>query len=678
MMHANIANFVRQDVRVSKRKPLLPVFEAVSNALDAITDRKSSGAIEVQVLRHPDLLEGGRGDPFSFIVKDNGIGFTKVNIDSFDEIYSVKKLSQGGKGRGRFAFLKVFARAEIASTFEDQDTRKSRNFTFDVNYLGFDLEPSNSTANVGTIVSLIDMRPDYAAHVPKTAQGIAREFISHFLPMLLSDRPVEIVVEDGEKISLTNLVRKDLLIDKERKDFSVGSRNFSLLLVKLRPHLSSLRHRIILAAAAREVSGQNLDKLIPVLPPGPLELDGEEDGFYFVSIVQGEFLDQAVDPMRVAFTDEEDEAEETPDEAADEDELLVPKTDLFGEPQSIGEIRREALKIVRDRLGAYIDAAVAHRSTAMENYIRRDGMGYHFIKSELPELAKNLKATDDRSIESYLHAAAYIERRKRTAQASQLLSASPKEKSEDAYFTKWTAIVEGLSDIAKSDLANHVAHRRAILDLVEDVLRTTPEGGHRLEEVIHSIVFPKGKQTGDIGEEQQNLWLIDERLAFHEHLYSDLSIKRITSGEADTLQRPDLTIYESGFASFHDGAKPPTALVLVELKQPGRRDASRDDVVSKTLEYVDRLKSGKAITEGGSVIDVEPTALTTVYILADWTADFRRYLTREEFTQMPGDVGSYKYRPNENILFIAMSFARLVENARRRNRIFFKKLGIEQ
>jgi hypothetical protein len=46
MMHANIANFVRQDVRVSKRRPLLPVFEAVSNALDAIDDGKGSGIID--------------------------------------------------------------------------------------------------------------------------------------------------------------------------------------------------------------------------------------------------------------------------------------------------------------------------------------------------------------------------------------------------------------------------------------------------------------------------------------------------------------------------------------------------------------------------------------------------------------------------------------------------------
>jgi hypothetical protein len=305
-------------------------------------------------------------------------------------------------------------------------------------------------------------------------------------------------------------------------------------------------------------------------------------------------------------------------------------------------------------------------------------MGYHFIKREIPELAKNLKSTDDRTIEASLHAAAYVERRRRSAQANQLLSASPKEKSEDSYFKRWTDIVESLGDVAKSDLASYVAHRRAILDLIEDALRATPDGGYRREEVMHSMVFPRGKQTGDVGYEQQNLWLIDERLTFHEHLYSDLTIKRITGGDIEAAERPDLAIYESGFASFHDGGKPPAQLVLVELKQPARKDASRDDVVSKTLDYIEKLKSGSAKTEGGAVIDIEATALTTVYILADWTADFRRYFNREEFVAMPGDVGSYRYRPQEKILFIAMSFERLVESARRRNRIFFKKLGIEQ
>ena len=561
---------------------------------------------------------------------------------------------------------------------------KRRDFVFDTGYIGCIEAPVESDEPVGTKIILSGMHQDFADNVPREAYTLAKEFTSHFLPMLLSDRPVEIVLEDEEEIiHLARLVRTDLLINSYQDEFQIGSRTFSLHSVKLRAKLINLRHRLILAAAAREVKGYNLDRAIPVLATGPLALDGEPDepdGFFFVAVVEGTFLDEAVDPMRLTFTDE-DELSAQDDETAEEQPLVTFGNligDLFGEPQSISQVRREAINIVRQQLDPYIRAAIADRAEAIEKYIRRDGMGYHFLKEEIPELAKTLKSTDDRTIEVSLHTASYIERRKRSAQAYESLNVSPKEKSEESYFQRWTTIVERLGDVAKSDLANYVAHRRVIIDLIEDKLKTTPEGGYSREEVLRSIVFPRGKQTGQVGYEQQNLWLIDERLAFHEHLYSDLTIRRITGGDVDSSERPDLAIYESGLASFYDGARPPAQLVLVELKQPGRTNASRDDPVSKTLDYVEKLKSGRAKTEGNAVIDIEPNALTTVYIIADWTADFQRYLDREDFEVMPGDVGRYRFRSKQNIIFFAMSFERLLESARRRNRIFFKKLGIEQ
>ncbi len=682
----NIANFVRQEIRVPKSKPLLPVFEAVANSVDAIADPAGTGTgtIRVTVLRDPDLIEGQRGLPHTFIVEDDGVGFNDANMASFDELYSDTKMHQGGKGRGRFTYLKVFQKVLIASTFATPDGNKARDFEFSLSYLGYQGDVLPAGSEIKTSVTLSGMYAEFTAQVPRETATIVKDFVSHFLPVILSYKDIQIVLIDGgDPINLTEFVLRDLLVGKSQSEpFAIGARSFSVLSLKLRPKVN-LHHRLILAASAREVRGINLEKLIPVLTATPLELEGEPDGFYFVSIVEGRFLDEAVDPMRVNFKDDTDDVPENEEEiTAEEPEPIEEnvgfRADLFGEPQSIGQIRKEAVKIVRTQLQPYIQAAIEKRTAAIENYIRRDGMGYHFLKSEIPELAKSLRSTDDKAIDSYLHAAAYVERRKRSARASELLSSSPKEKSEDAYFRKWTDIVDSLGDVAKSDLANYVTHRRVILELVGDVIKNTEEGGYRREEVLHSIVFPKGKQTGEVGAEQQNLWLIDERLAFHEHLYSDLTISRITGHEISDAQRPDLAIYESGFASFFDGGKPPATLVLVELKQPGRTNASQDDPVTKTLSYVEKLKSGHAKTEGGAVIDIQPNALTTVYILADWTADFLRYLKREAFKEMPGDVGRYMYRDEERIMFIAMSFSRLLESARRRNNVFFKRLGIER
>ena len=54
-MRANIANFVRQEIRIPKSKGLLPVFEAISNAVDAIQDTGRPGTVRVTILRHQEL-----------------------------------------------------------------------------------------------------------------------------------------------------------------------------------------------------------------------------------------------------------------------------------------------------------------------------------------------------------------------------------------------------------------------------------------------------------------------------------------------------------------------------------------------------------------------------------------------------------------------------------------------
>ena len=54
-MRANIANFVRHEIRVPKKNSLLPVFEAISNALDAINDGGQPGTVRISLFSATDL-----------------------------------------------------------------------------------------------------------------------------------------------------------------------------------------------------------------------------------------------------------------------------------------------------------------------------------------------------------------------------------------------------------------------------------------------------------------------------------------------------------------------------------------------------------------------------------------------------------------------------------------------
>ena len=674
-MQVNLANYIRQDVRVPKSQGLLPVFEAVSNSLDAIADLDNAkGTVFVSITRHPDQTDGSPGAPKDIQIEDRGIGFTAENFESFCEAFSDRKLLLGGKGRGRFTYLKVFEQAEITSVFLDEGgQRHRREIHFDTDFSGdCSLDPSEPT-ELKTVVSLENMREVYANEFPKTKDTLIRQFVWHFLPRLLSSDDVDIVITDGGKTSLRSQIQQELIIDQTPDEFAIGRRQFTLNHLRMKP-IGGIKHRFIMAAAGREVSdGFHLIRELPILGPGPLPLQEGDQGFVYVALVQGDYLDETVDPLRLGFEKTEDNATAN----VSQETTSAHRADLLGDPSSIGQVRKYAMEKVEKFLEPFLVEALQDRVNAIDQYIRKDGLGYHFLRSELSSVARDLRALDDSAIESALHNKAFEEKRQRRNDLQQLLSCTPEQKTDSSYFDRWAAIVADMTEIAKSELAEYVAHRRAIIDLMNDRLKAGDDGKHPKEEALHSVIFPRGKQSGEVGHEQQNLWLIDERLAFHEHLYSDLSIKKMTGGEIDSKLRPDLAIFESGFASFHDGNTPPANLVLVELKRSARKDVSRDDPVQSALDYVENIKAGRVQTEGKATIEVDDKAFTTVYILADLTADFRRYLRKHDARELPGGQAFMWFHSTDSIMFIAMSYRRMIDNAAMRNRIFFKKLGIE-
>lgn len=113
-----------RNTKLPLSRGLLPLFEAISNAIHSIEEAKTqSPEIVVEVVR--DTSQGGLIDdeplpnqPIeSFVVRDNGIGFNKDNFKSFETSDSSKKQKKGGKGIGRFLWLKAFSKISVTSDF---------------------------------------------------------------------------------------------------------------------------------------------------------------------------------------------------------------------------------------------------------------------------------------------------------------------------------------------------------------------------------------------------------------------------------------------------------------------------------------------------------------------------------------------------------------------------------
>ena len=108
-----------------------PIVEVVVNAIQAIeSNGETNGKIAIRVQRGEQLeMDGGLPEIRSFEIEDNGIGFTDENLESFDTLYTDLRISEGGKGFGRFFCLKYFENLHVESVYRDEDGFKQRKFS---------------------------------------------------------------------------------------------------------------------------------------------------------------------------------------------------------------------------------------------------------------------------------------------------------------------------------------------------------------------------------------------------------------------------------------------------------------------------------------------------------------------------------------------------------------------
>lgn len=106
--------------------------------------RAGTGVIHIEIQRQPSLLDEENAPISNFVIRDNGVGFNDRNFDSFNTLYSDHKMKEGGKGLGRFTWLKAFDHVEIETTFNEKEGHFSRKFIFDE---GYDIAPGGCDAD---------------------------------------------------------------------------------------------------------------------------------------------------------------------------------------------------------------------------------------------------------------------------------------------------------------------------------------------------------------------------------------------------------------------------------------------------------------------------------------------------------------------------------------------------
>src|SRR5258706_11706115 len=180
-----------KNTRLPQSKALFPMFEAVVNSFQAIEDASETGlspSIDIVVKR--DLaLPGTEGDVDGFTVTDNGVGFNEINLDAFFTSDTQYKVRRGGKGLGRFVWLKAFEYAEIESHYRDNGKLLKRAFKFTTEGEQPTAPATDSKeTKPKTTIRLTTMRPPYKENCPHGLGVIGHRLIEHCFSFLLDPK----------------------------------------------------------------------------------------------------------------------------------------------------------------------------------------------------------------------------------------------------------------------------------------------------------------------------------------------------------------------------------------------------------------------------------------------------------------------------------------------------------
>ncbi len=646
-----------------------PVVEMIVNGIQAIDETgRKDGNVLVRAQRSTQAeLDGSLPEVIGFDIADNGIGFIDRHRESFDTLYTDLKITEGGKGFGRFTGLKYFEDLHVKSVYRDGDGYKLRSFSMGKEHdiIVHEQVAATDRTDMGSTVTLAMLKDGRG--FDKKLSTIARNLVERLLPYFITQEYVcpDIVLceQDGSgEIRLNDFVNNELSavireIGVERKTFALKAREtkeeFLVRVFKLYSPRKQ-KSRISLVAHKREVSGSAIHKYIPEFEDEFFEKDrnGEIDherNYIIKAYVFGPYLDRNVSLERGGF------------EFQMENDLVL----------GIGQIQieQDTALIAREAMGADITFRQQRKKERVQTYVDEEAPWHKTILEKIDLSSMPYNPTNE-EIEARLQKEKFAHEVSIRKDVAKLLTEASLEKVKESV----TEIVNQVSGTSKNDLIHYIALRRTILDLFGKSLEVDGSGAYSSEGVVHDIIFPRKGDSDATSFHDHNLWIVDERLNFTTWVSSDVPL------DGKNADRPDLLVYNKRvlFRGDNEASNP---ITIFEFKKPQRDDfvnpSSREDPVQQIVRYVNDIRDGEYKTPEGRKMLVAENTPFYGYVVCDLSPKVETWLEREKnFTPMPDRLGWFHWIGNINLYVEVMSWDKVLKDAKMRNQIFFQKLGI--
>lgn len=665
-MSAFILNIKGQlnNIHLAESKSLWPLFEAIVNSIQSIDDspNKSSGRITIQVIRDKDVQQTTHSDitPLgvidSFIITDNGVGLNSDNYKSFNTAYSTLKIKKGCKGIGRFLWLKAFKSVDISSVFVENGKHYERIFTFSPD--GILPEENNcheiETTSCITTITLKDFLNPYRKNCPLDLRSIAKKIIEHCLLFFISGSCPEIILTDGssEPINLNQYYNTCIKDTLHQDPFKIKDHSFVIY------HLcmpdSAYSHELHLCANLQEVKSVDLKKHIPNLQK-KLCTTNDPKGFYYVGYVTGSYLDSIVNTSRTGFDFDEDGN----------------TTNFLGTSQD--EIIESSLEFIKAYLSHDLDEIARNKRAAIDSFVANDHPTYRYLLFKNPEVYDLIPAglsPTELELELHQHAQRWESDIKRKGMEIDRAVKDDTAQNDSSFQDKFKAYWEGIAEINMTCLAEYVVRRKVLLNTLEDALRVQNNGMFKREDAIHSIICPMRHTSDDTPFEEMNLWMIDERLAYHKYLASDKTLKSMPVIDSNSTKEPDIAIFDHAFA-YSDSDEPLSTVTIVEFKKP---DNDSKNPLDQVGTYIDQIRDNKKKKANGQSFSVTDGTVFRCYVICDLTDKMRTHCKNANLLPTADNLGYAGYNAARHAYYEVITYNKLLADARKRNQIFFDKL----
>ncbi len=682
---------VLNDIKKS-RLALQPIFEAFTNAIEAIKDKQKrlptySGKIIVDLFASETTDE--KTEFHSLTINDNGIGF---NDEQFKRWNTFKDFTKGYKnlGSGRLQFAHHFDRTIINSTFVEGNQHFQREFVIsksedflahnaivlhkqtkksDKNEEGTSisfktlLEPSNIYNNLNDITlkeHLIDRYVHYFCYNKfKLPTIIIRFYVQNELRSenSISDEDIpSIDKSEGIILPYSRISENGKAIELLKR-----TEKFTIDVFKIKKEI--LKSNILKLVSKGEIVDESNIELQSIAGADNV------NGYKYLFLVSGDYIDSRDSNLRGI--------------------LSIPDKETFSKNTSIFATEEILLEDIQEGVNSAINFMYPEIEQVRQNHedqLQKLKEMFLLDSSDIDELEISINDSENKILEKFYSAEA-----KKAANIDATIKESIDnldkiDTTSEQYGEELKKATEKLVNAIplqnKNSLAHYVARRKLVLDLFGKVLEreldVQNKGTRNFDEaLIHNLIF----QQGSSNPEDSDLWIINEDFIYFkgssektmsqteingERLFkAEFSIeeeKYLKSlGENRKLKRPDILL-------FPDEGK----CIIIEFKTP---DENASDHLTQIDFYANLILN----------YSIEKVQINTFYgFLIGENIEPRDVMGRVsgyehsyqfDYLFRPSEkVNGFDGRSNGSIYTEVIKYSTLLERARRRNKIFTEKL----